>query len=53
VAATAALACYGLAAQRAARRAKAPGSFRAALLDAIYQLTPAQIKAGVKVVNLE
>jgi len=53
VAATAALACYGLAAQRAARRAKAPGSFRAALLDAIYQLTPAQIKAGVKVVSLE
>jgi hydroxyethylthiazole kinase len=53
VAATAALACYGLAAQRAARRAKAPGSFRAALLDAIYQLTPAQIQAGVKVVKLE
>jgi hydroxyethylthiazole kinase len=53
VAATAALACYGLAAQRAARHAKAPGSFRAALLDAIYQLTPAQIKVGVKVVSLE
>ncbi len=53
VATTAALACYGLAAQHAARRAKAPGSFRAALLDAIYQLTPAQIKAGVKVVRLE
>ena len=53
VAATAALACYGLAAQRAAQRAKAPGAFRAALLDAIYELTPAQIKAGVKVVSLE
>ena len=53
VAATTALACYGLAAQHAARSAKAPGSFRAALLDAIYQLTPAQIKTGVKVVKLE
>ncbi len=52
VAATAALACYGLAAERAARRAHAPGSFRAALLDALYQLTPAQVKLGVKVVEL-
>lgn len=53
VAATAALACYGLAAQSAARRAKGPGSFRAALLDAIYHLTPAQVKTGVKVVSIE
>ncbi len=53
VAATAALACYGLAAQHAARRAKGPGSFRAALLDALYLLTPAQVKAGVKVVTIE
>ncbi len=53
VAAAAALACYGLAAERASKRAKAPGSFRVALLDALYQLTPAQIKAGVKIVELE
>ncbi len=52
LATTAALACYGLAAERAARRAKAPGSFRSALLDALYQLTPTQIKTGVKVVEL-
>ncbi len=52
VAAAAALACYGLAAQRAARVAKGPGTFRSALLDAVYQLTPAQVKAGVKVVKL-
>ncbi len=53
LATAAALACYGLAAQIAARRAKAPGSFRAALLDALYLLTPAQIKAGVRIVELE
>jgi hydroxyethylthiazole kinase len=53
VATAAALACYGLAAQRAARRAKGPGAFRAALLDALYQLTPAQVKTGVKIVKLE
>ena len=53
IASAAALACYGLAAQRAARRAKAPGTFRAALLDALYQLTPAQVKMGVRVVELE
>lgn len=48
----AALACYGLAAERAARRAKGPGSFRAALLDALYQLTPSQVKTGVRIVEL-
>ncbi len=52
MAAAAALACYGLAAERAARRAKAPGSFRAALLDALYQLTPTQVKNGVRIVEL-
>ncbi len=52
LATAAALACYGLAAERAARHAKGPGSFRAALLDALYQLTPAQIKTGVRIVEL-
>lgn len=52
LATTAALACYGLAAEKAARRAKAPGSFRSALLDALYQLTPAQVRLGTKVVEL-
>jgi hydroxyethylthiazole kinase len=50
VATAAALACYGLAAERAARRAKSPGSFRVALLDALFELTPAQIKSGVRIV---
>jgi hydroxyethylthiazole kinase len=52
LATTAALACYGLAAERAARRAKAPGSFRSALLDALYRLTPAQVRLGTKVIEL-
>jgi hydroxyethylthiazole kinase len=52
LAATAALACYGLAAEHAALRAKAPGSFRVALLDALYELAPAQVKTGVKIVEL-
>lgn len=53
VATAAALACYGLAAQSAAKKSKGPGTFRSALLDAIYHLTPAQVKLGVKVVTLE
>jgi hydroxyethylthiazole kinase len=53
IATTAALACYGLAAQKAAKNCKGPSTFRSALLDAIYHLTPAQLRAGVKVVTLE
>ena len=52
VATAAGLAYYGLAAQQAGQRAEGPGSFRTALLDALYQLTPAQVEAGVQVVNL-
>lgn len=52
LATAAALACYGLAAERAARHAKGPGSFRVALLDALYQLTAAQIQTGVRIVEL-
>ena len=51
-AATAALACYGLAAEKAAEHTKGPGSFRAALLDALYGLTPEQVAAGLRVVDL-
>lgn len=53
IATTAALACYGLAAEFASKKSKGPGTFRSALLDAIYHLTPSQVKAGVKVVTLE
>jgi hydroxyethylthiazole kinase len=52
VAAAAALACYGLAAQNAARVAQGPGTFRSALLDAIYKLTPEAAEAGAQIVEL-
>lgn len=39
-AASAALACFAIAGERAGRSAQGPGSFQAALLDALYQLTP-------------
>jgi hydroxyethylthiazole kinase len=49
IAAAAALACYGLAAEKAAAGAAGPGSFRTALLDALYNLTPEQVESGVRV----
>jgi hydroxyethylthiazole kinase len=51
-AATAALACYGIAGEEAARVARGPGSFRTALLDALYSLTPSAVEAGAKVLRL-
>ena len=44
-AAVAAHAWLGVAGQRAAAHATAPGSFRVALIDALYSLTPAEIEA--------
>lgn len=52
VASAAALACYGLAAQNAARVSTGPGSFRSALLDALYMLTPEQVAAEAQIVEL-
>lgn len=52
LAAVAALACFGLAAERAAAVAHGPGSFKVALHDAIYNLSADQIRAGAKVVEL-
>ncbi len=52
VAAAAALAYYGLAAEVAGGKTKGPGSFRTALLDALYQLTPDQVAQGVRMVSL-
>jgi hydroxyethylthiazole kinase len=52
-AATAALVCYGIAGQEAARVARGPGSFRTALIDAIYALTPAQVEAEARSVRLQ
>ncbi|MHC1770412.1 MAG: hydroxyethylthiazole kinase [Flexilinea sp.] len=52
IAAAAALACYGLAAQNAAQYAKGPGTFRAALLDEVYQLTTEDVEANTGIVEL-
>jgi hydroxyethylthiazole kinase len=52
LAATCALACYGLAAERAARAVRGPGSFRTALLDELYRTTPQVLVKGVRVVEL-
>ena len=52
IATAAALACYGLAGEIAAKRAKGPGSFRVALLDAVYNLTEARVRSAVRIVEL-
>lgn len=48
-AAATALAFFGLAGEEAARSASAPGSFMIALIDALYTITPAQLKDGCKI----
>lgn len=47
------LACFGLAAELAAERAAGPASFKVALFDQLYNLTPEQLAAGARVVPLE
>jgi hydroxyethylthiazole kinase len=51
-AAAAALACYGLAAEKAAKEAKGPASFKVALLDSLYNMTPAGLTEGAKIIDL-
>ncbi|MFN6979373.1 MAG: hydroxyethylthiazole kinase, partial [Gemmobacter sp.] len=45
----AALACFGLAGERAALAATGPGSFAVAFLDALAALTPEDVTAGARV----
>jgi len=52
IAATGGLACFGLAAQLAAERAAGPASFKVALFDTLYNLTPGQLEAGAQVIEL-
>jgi len=52
VATASALACYGLAGEIAASKARGPGSFRMELMDALHGLTRAAIEAGARVVEL-
>ena len=49
---TAALACYGLAGEKAATLSRGPGTFRAALFDALCALDSDEARAGVRVVEL-
>jgi len=53
VAAAAALACFGLAAEVGAEGAVGPASFKTCLYDALYNLTPEKLEAGAKVVVLD
>ena len=44
-----ALAYYGLAGEKGAEGAEAPGSFQIGLLDALYLVGEAQLKEGAKI----
>ncbi|MDG3041895.1 hydroxyethylthiazole kinase [Roseicyclus marinus] len=45
----AAMACYGIAGEQAARQAAGPGSFQTAFLDALAALTPEDLSADARV----
>ena len=49
MAAAAALACFGLAAEWAAEEARGPGSFKVALLDALHRLGPEDLEQGARI----
>jgi hydroxyethylthiazole kinase len=53
LATAAGLACLGLAAEQAAAEAHGPASFRVALLDRLYYLTPEQLAAGARIMSLQ
>lgn len=53
IAAAGALAAFGLAAELAAAQAAGPASFKAALFDQLYHLTPDQLAAGARISRLE
>lgn len=48
-AAATALACFGLAGEKAAENAQAPGTFMIALLDALYTIDEKQMEEGAKI----
>jgi hydroxyethylthiazole kinase len=52
VAAAGGLACFGLAAELAAPKASGPASFKVALFDQLYNLTPHQVAEGARIVEL-
>ncbi len=52
IAAAGGLACFGLAAEQAAEQSHGPASFKVALFDSLYNLTPEQLAAGARIVVL-
>lgn len=44
-----ALAFFGLAGEKAGRESPGPGTFQAALIDALYTLTPSEIEKGARI----
>ncbi|MFO7784520.1 MAG: hydroxyethylthiazole kinase [Thermodesulfobacteriota bacterium] len=44
-----ALAFFGLAGEKAALESRGPGTFQAALLDALYELTPSEVQEGARI----
>jgi thiamine-phosphate diphosphorylase/hydroxyethylthiazole kinase len=48
-----ALACFGLAAELAARKIKGPASFKIALLDAVYNMNEKTLAKGAKIIRTE
>lgn len=49
IAAASALACYGLAAEKAGEDARGPGTFKAALYDSLYNMSPEELEEGARV----
>lgn len=42
------IACFGLAAERAAKRARGPGTLKPALIDALFTMTAKELAAGMR-----
>jgi hydroxyethylthiazole kinase len=53
IAAASALAAYGYAAERAAEQAQGPASFRVALFDYLYHMTPEDLAAGARIEQID
>jgi len=53
LASAAALACFGLAAELAAKDIKGPAGFKIALLDAIYNMDEKTLSKGAKIIKME
>ena len=48
-AAVSAVAFFGLAGEQAALKANGPGTFKPAFLDALFSITPDQMRKGIKI----